>query len=408
MRKEGKMKPDRAAGDGSAEVEAAATLARPQPVRVQESEGNSLVDVPIARLLEEHRGERHLVVLHNYPDPDAIASAYAHRLISAAFDIEVDTVYMGNVSHQQNIALTRVLDLDLIAYDPQEIDFDTYDGAVFVDNQGTTVEPIVSALEAAQVPILAVIDHHERQDRLHAEFEDIRATGATATIYVDYLADGVIELDTAHRDHVVMATGLMHGVLSDTRHFVRASAGDFRAAAFLARFRDAELLEQIMSQARSKQAMDVIQRALGNRVVVESFSIAGIGFLRGKDRDAIPQAADFLLSEENVHTAIVYGIVRPDDQNETLIGSLRTAKFTLAPDAFIKDVFGKSIQGQYFGGGKPGAGGFSIPLGFLSGEHSERYQALKWQLYEAQIKYKIFAKIGIEQEPMDLQGTGSR
>lgn len=394
------------AGDGWDQVRAvgadAGTMSRPERVRLEENEGNNVVDASLERVLDNHRGEKHLVVLHNYPDPDAIASAYAHRLISEAFDIEVDIVYMGNVSHQQNIALARVLDLNLMLFDADEIDLDDYDGAVFVDNQGTTVEPIVEGLDAANVPIIAIIDHHERQDRLLPEFEAIRKAGATATIYVGYLIDGILDLDTARREHAIMATGLMHGILSDTGGFVRAGADDFRAAAFLARFRDAELLEQIMSQARSKQAMDVIQRALGNRVVVESFSIAGIGFVRAKDRDAIPQAADFLLTEENVHTAIVYGIVRTEDQAETLIGSLRTAKFTLDPDAFIKDVFGKSAQGQYFGGGKPAAGGFSIPLGFLSGDHSERYQGLKWQIYDAQIKYKIFAKIGIEQEPLEL------
>jgi len=30
----------------------------------------------IAEILEKHQGEKHLVVLHDYPDPDAIASAY--------------------------------------------------------------------------------------------------------------------------------------------------------------------------------------------------------------------------------------------------------------------------------------------------------------------------------------------
>jgi nanoRNase/pAp phosphatase (c-di-AMP/oligoRNAs hydrolase) len=194
---------------------------------------------------------------------------------------------------------------------------------------------------------------------------------------------------------------LLHGVLTDTGGFTRADSDDFQAAAFLSRFRDAELLEQIMMQARSKQAMEVIRRALGDRVTVESFSIAGIGYLRAEDRDAIPEAADFLLTEENVHTALVYGILASDDQEETLMGSLRTAKFTLDPDEFIKDVFGKRADGRPFGGGKPSAGGFAIPVGFLSGDHGREFLGLKWEVYDAQIKYKIFAKIGVEQEVLN-------
>ncbi len=355
----------------------------------------------IADVLEDHRGEHHIVILHDYPDPDAISCAYTHRLISAEFDIDVDIAYTGKISHEQNIALVRLLAADLHPY-AEEDDLGQYQAAVFLDHQGTTDEKVVAALEEAGVPVLLVVDHHQVQDRLNPQFSDIRQTGATATIYASYLRDGALELDTARKEHVMAATALMHGILSDTGGFIRAGADDFEAATFLSRFRDAEMLEQIMSQARSKRAMDTIHRALGNRITVENFSIAGIGFLRSEDRDAIPEAADFLLTEENVHTAIVYGIVREDDQEETLIGSMRTAKFTLDPDQFIKEAFGKSLSGRYFGGGKMMAGGFAIPVGFLSGEPNEEYQDLKWDVYDIQIKYKIFAKIGVKPK---LPGT---
>jgi nanoRNase/pAp phosphatase (c-di-AMP/oligoRNAs hydrolase) len=351
----------------------------------------------LAEILEPHRGERHVVVLHDYPDPDAISSAFAHRLISAEHGIEVDILYSGGISHQQNIALVRLLGIDLMEYD-DSLDLEPYQAAIFVDHQGTTVEGIVSALEAANVPVLLVVDHHETQDRLNPEFSEIHKAGSTATIYVHYLQQGAVEMDTARKGHVTTATALLHGILTDTGGFTRAGSDDFQAAAYLSRFRDAELLEQIMEQARSKQAMEIIRRALGDRVTVESFSIAGIGYLRAEDRDAIPEAADFLLTEENVHTAIVYGILAGDDQEETLMGSLRTAKFTLDPDEFIKEVLGKRTDGRSFGGGKPSAGGFAIPVGFLSGDHGQEFQDLKWQVYDAQIKYKIFARIGVTQE----------
>ena len=130
---------------------------------------------------------------------------------------------------------------------------------------------------------------------------------------------------------------------------------------------------------------------------MENFSLAGIGYLRAEDRDAIPQAADFLLTEENVHTAIVYGIVTGEDWEETLVGSLRTSKLTMDPDEFIKEVFGKDATGHYFGGGKLSAGGFEVPIGFLAGGLGDEYEDLKWQAYDTQIKQRVFAKIGIEQ-----------
>ena len=352
----------------------------------------------LGEVLGRHRGERHVVVLHDYPDPDSISAAFAHRLISAAFDIEVDVLYSGKTSHQQNIALVRLLALDMQLYEGSS-NLAPYQAAVFVDNQGTTVEEIVSALEASQVPVLLVVDHHPLQDRLKPEFLEIQQTGSTATIYAGYLEQGVIELDSARRDHVLAATALMHGILSDTGGFIQAGGDDFQAAAYLSRFRDAEMLQQIVSQARSKHTMDIIHRALGDRMIAESYSISGIGYIRSEDRDAIPEAANFLLTEENVHTAIVYGIVE-EAQGEALVGSMRTVKFALDPDAFLKEVFGKDTCGHYFGGGKPTAGAFAIPLGFLSGNQAEDFRELNWKVHDAQTKHKILTKIGVDSQAL--------
>ncbi len=157
-----------------------------------------------------------------------------------------------------------------------------------------------------------------------------------------------------------------------------------------------------MSQSRSKQVMEIIRHALENRSVIENLSIAGIGYLRSEDRDAIPQAAEFLIKEENVHTAIVYGIIR-DEQEENLTGSLRTSKLTFDPDGFIKGVFGASPDGHFYGGGKHMAGGFSIPIGFLAGDPCEEYSGLKWQVFDAQVKAKIFARIGVKRDLLHEQ-----
>jgi nanoRNase/pAp phosphatase (c-di-AMP/oligoRNAs hydrolase) len=351
----------------------------------------------IKDILEEHRGEYHAAIIQNYPDPDAIASAFAHQLISRQFDIEVDILHSGEISHRQNVALVKLIGVQLQPFE-KSLNLEKYDGAVYIDNQGTTASEIVEAMEKAGIPALIIVDHHEVQEILQAEFIDIRrGAGATATIYSEYLERGdLIKMDKAKKDHVLVATALFHGLLTDTGGFIRASEIDFQAAGFLSALRDPEMLEQIMSQQRSKQTMDIIRRALEERIIVENYSIVGVGYLRAEDRDIIPQVADFLLTEEYIHTAIVYGIVLEDGQ-ETLIGSMRTSKFTLDPDEFIKEVFGKDSAGRYFGGGKMMAGGFEIPIEFLSGDSSDDFLDLKWRVYDKQIKSKIYKKIGVEQ-----------
>lgn len=348
-------------------------------------------------LLEAHRGERHIIVLHTYPDPDAIASAYAHRLLSAYFGIQTDIVYTGLLSHGQNIALARLLKLDLVAYE-RTFDLSQYAGAIFIDNQGTTTGALGEALEAARVPVLAVVDHHEIQKYLDPVFTDIRRVGAVATIYAEYLECGPLELDKSNHEHVVVATALMHGIMSDTNNFIGARPDDFHAASFLSQFSDSDLLSQIMSQSRSKDTMEIIRCALETRKIVANIVIAGVGYLRSENRDAIPQTADFLLSEENVHTAIVYGIVTQEGGQEMLVGSLRTSKLILDPDLFIKEVFGKDSTGRFYGGGKQTAGGFQVPVGFLAGRGQDDYADMKWHVYDAQVRHKILDKIEGEKD----------
>ncbi|MFW5997846.1 MAG: DHH family phosphoesterase, partial [Desulfovermiculus sp.] len=282
------------------------------------------------QIMENHQGERHVIVLQDFPDPDAISAAHAHQLISKNYTIEADIVYSGSISHQQNLALVNLLGIKLQPFS-RDMDLSAYNGAIFVDHQGTTARIIAKSLEKAKVPVLMILDHHEPQNPPGAEFSDIRSLGSTATIYAQYLEQGLIELDSGQDEHGKMATALMHGLITDTNNFMRAGPADFSAAAFLSRYRDADILEQIMSQARSKKTMEIIQKALEERVIAESVSIAGIGYLRSDDRDAIPQAADFLVTEENVHTAIVYGLVQGPEQQESIIGSLRTSKLTLDP-----------------------------------------------------------------------------
>ena len=354
----------------------------------------------LGAFLEKHSGESHLGVIQDYPDPDALGSAFLHKIISNEYDIQFEVVFDGKVSHQQNKALVNLLGLELIRFD-RSLDVDKYDGAVFIDNQGTTAPAITDTIEEKGLPVLFVIDHHEPQDRLSPAYKDVRRVGATATIYIDYLQQGVIDFTPDKRDHVLAATAMMHGVLTDTNNLIRAGEEDFKAALFLSKIYDRDMLDQIMSQARSKRTMEVINIALQNRTAVENITVAGVGYLRSEDRDAIPQAADFLLSEENIHTAIVYGIVEEKEEEEILVGSVRSNKLALNIDQFIKDTFGKDDQGIFYGGGKLSAGGFEIPLGFLSGEYNEEYQDQKWDVYDQQMKHKILAKLGLEISPED-------
>lgn len=361
-----------------------------------------LSDGPAAalrHLLITHASSRQIVLLQDFPDPDALSSAWTYQLIAATYDIDCDIFYSGTLSHQENIALVKLTSLPAKRWPNQKPpDLSEYTGYVLVDTQGTTSQ-LLERVNAADIPLLVVIDHHRLQGKSKAEFTDIRPDArATATILTEYLQAGLLDLDRSNSKHVKCATALMHGLRSDTGQLMQATESDFIAAAYLSQYCDAQLLSAILQASRSKRAMDVIERSLRNRHIQNNVSIAGVGYLRYEDRDAIPQATDFLLTEDNVHTAVVYGIVHDeDDEREVVIGSLRTSKITLDPDEFLKEALGQDEQGRFFGGGRSMAGGFEVPVGFLSGFYENGdYNRLKWEVFDVQIKQKLLKLISPE------------
>lgn len=362
----------------------------------KEKKDSDLVKIvrQFTQVLEQHRGERQIVVIQDFPDPDALSSAWAYQLIAANYEISCDIVYGGTLSHQENITLVRLTGLPATRYIHtalQEQDLSVYQGCVLIDSQGTNSQ-LYSVVEAAGIPLMVVVDHHSKQGEIKAEFVDLRPqTRATATILTQYIQSGMLEFDSSNENHVKCATALMHGLRSDTNRLMQAKEEDFIAAAYLSRFYDSQLLNAVLQSARSRRVMNVIERALRNCITKKNFSISGVGYLRYDDRDAIPQAADFLVTEEDIHTAVVYGIVHnEDDDNELVIGSLRTTKLTLDPDEFIKETLGKDIHGRFFGGGRHMAGGFEIPVGFLNGfNDNAEYTKLKWEVFDRQIKQKL-------------------
>lgn len=353
--------------------------------------------------LENHRGDRHILIIQDFPDPDALSSAWAYQLIAQQYNIETDIVYAGVLSHQENITLVKLTNLPAKRLDPQKIqvtDFSTYQGCVLVDSQGNTSQ-LTPFIEKAQIPMIVVVDHHSDQGEIKAEFSDRRPhINATATMFTEYLQGGLLQFNQNNKTHVKCATALMHGIRTDTNQLLQAQAEDFLAMGYLSNYYDPQLFQAIMHSARSRRVMDVIEKALKNRQIRNNFSFAGVGYLRYEDRDAIPQAADFLVTEENVHTAVVYGIVHDEEEDiELMIGSLRTTKITLDPDEFIKAAFGKNSEGHFYGGGRYHAGGFEIPIAFLAGfnDHPE-YVKLKWEVYNLQIEQKLLRLVNPEDD----------
>lgn len=335
--------------------------------------------------LEGARGQKLLICIKGYPDPDNIGSSLCLQWMAAHFEIECRIIHFQEISHHENRALVKKLDLDLEEW-REDLDLSSYENFAINDSQSPEVP--IKLPEGCR--LLTFIDHHKPLGTAKAQFSDIReSAGSTSAIFVEYLMNGPLEFQGNVNEETKIATALMHGIRSDTDNFVNAAPIDYRASAYLSKFVDKDLLSLISRQSIPAKTMELTQIALQRKDIRGTFMFSGVGYVRDEDRDGIGQCADYLLHREGIETVVVYGVVG----NEYIDGSLRTKSHTLDPDKWLKDVFGQDSNGHFYGGGRKDKGGFQIPLGVFSDCTDKE---LLWILIKKTIDELFYQKIGIE------------
>ena len=167
----------------------------------------------LRKLVAVARGhDRALVLTHDNPDPDAVASAcgLAHLLHESA-GVAATAAYGGIIGRAENKALLRVLHLPIQPV--SRVDHHTYDLVCLVDTQ-----PEVGNYSlAGSAPPQLVIDHHPaRPSSLLAAFHDVGGpAGATSTLVTQYLRAARLLPGPQ------LATALFYGIKSDTRDLGR-------------------------------------------------------------------------------------------------------------------------------------------------------------------------------------------
>jgi nanoRNase/pAp phosphatase (c-di-AMP/oligoRNAs hydrolase) len=363
--------PERAAPPSSVRLASAATAQRGRTEQLMAA-------------LRAHGGGRHVVVIRGYPDPDSLASAWAHTRIAAAAGVDCDIAHLPVVSRAENRAMVNLLDLPLVRVGGAA-DLDRYVALSLVDANA------IELPRAAGLPCVSIVDHHAIGGRIEADFVDIRPDiGATSSIYVQYLLEGPVRALDEGALGGRIATALAYGIRSDTDDLLRASAADLHALADILGWVDGDILAELSRFSIPASAMRIMRRALEAMQIEGTWAFAGVGHVRPQDRDAIGQAADFLVRREGVKTVITFGLV-----DGWVDGSLRTMDATIDPAAWLRDAFGIGPLGLPYGGGRRGKGGFQIPLGPLAG--CPNGGAL-WQVVKEMVEDTIRRRIGSTRE----------
>ncbi|TQQ83411.1 bifunctional oligoribonuclease/PAP phosphatase NrnA [Halonotius terrestris] len=253
--------------------------------------------------------EEAVVLMHPNPDPDAMAAATAISDLGEQYDTDIAVNYPGQIRHQENRAFRTVLDLDI---DP--IDHVTElacENVILVDhNTPRGFDGCEGVLPAA------VVDHHPG-DGTGELFTDVRTDyGSCSSIVAEYFRDiGAVPVAADQHasetgaDRVLSsesATGLLYGILSDTRNLtVGATAADFEAASYLYPGVDEDRLDRIANPEVDAEVLEVKARAIAGRQTKGSFAVSDVGTVT--NADAIPQAADEIIRLEGITAVVVCG-----------------------------------------------------------------------------------------------------
>lgn len=284
-----------------------------------------------------------LIVMQDNPDPDAIASATALRLLANNLaGVSCFISHGGVVGRAENVAMVKYLDLKLHTLD--NTDLARFDVLAMVDTQPFCGS---NSLPETRIPDL-VIDHHPiRNSTRKVTVTDIRSRyGATSTIAYEYLIAAGIEPD------VPLATALLYGIRSDTQDLGQ-EAGRRDIEAFLELYPRAN--KRALSRiAHGRVTRDYYQMLATGLLAAQAFGKTVITSLGEIDNpDMIAEVADLLLRDDLTCWAMCYGT-----HNNTIRFSLRTSE----PGANAGVVARKVAGPQGSGGGHRALAAGQVPL----------------------------------------------
>jgi nanoRNase/pAp phosphatase (c-di-AMP/oligoRNAs hydrolase) len=301
------------------------------------------------------------VFLHDDPDPDTMASGMALMRICAANRVGCTLYYGGEISRPDNRLMASMLGARLVGLgSAQEA------AAVMASHDK-------SALIEASVPgqnnilppssrVDIIIDHHPLHPGTQpdAEMVDIRPNmGAAATILTGYLRRLWIRPDPP------LAAAMLYAIKVDTGDLTRnVDPEDLAATVYLAEHADLRLIRRFEAPPMPDSTAEAMARAVLDRELVGGHMLAFAGTIR--DREALAQAADFLMRLDGVTAAVVSGILR-----DRIYVSARSADPSVDVGRLLHAAFGKAGSA----GGHATAAGAQIPLGALGPEEHEGKRA---------------------------------
>ncbi|HEX6324901.1 MAG TPA: DHH family phosphoesterase, partial [Vicinamibacterales bacterium] len=263
--------------------------------------------------------DRVLILLHNDPDPDALASGLALRNLLRRTKATAIIGAVQGVTRPENQRMAAMLDIQVEPITPATLA--TFDRVATVDVQPHYFGGLLPRVDL-------VVDHHPEQPGYTAVFKDIRADyGSTSTILTEHLR--AVDVNISERT----ATAMLYAIKSDTLFFARqTNRVDLEAFSFLYPLADAAMIRKMEGAEITMERLDHVIKATAQGAIADQVFSAHLGPVMRED--FIPYTADFFLQLEGIKWTIISGEI-----NGTLTISVRNLGYSKNAGEFVRRYF---------------------------------------------------------------------
>lgn len=299
--------------------------------------------------------DRVLVLTHDNPDPDAIASSAAlARLLEEEAGVETTLAFGGIVGRAENRALIDELGVRFDRVRPEELP--TTLPIALVDTQPRTGN---NSLPEGRI-VSIVLDHHPvRSETTACSYADVRPEyGASCSILVEYLRAAGIQPGRR------LATALFYGIQSETQDLGReAVPADVDASMYLYTRSDPAAIARIRHARVPASYYSSIHDALEEARRADGVVCVPAGQMDYPDM--VAELADLFMRVEGVEWTLAAGRYHDD-----LLLSARSYE----PATHAGDVIRAVIGDRGSAGGHGALAGAQVPVGSLTDDEVDDVQ----------------------------------
>lgn len=244
-------------------------------------------------LTELLRGHRVIIQTHDFPDPDAIASAVGLKELLSWKGIPSEICYFGRIEKVNTKMVADLYDLELCPAEGMK-DLRETDYVITIDGQKDNSN--FTNLIGTEV---ACIDHHPFVTAHEYLFLKHAIVGACASLVTEWIEESGMPVSSE------LATILLYGIKMDTRSF---SAGvtheDIRAFDFLIDKADMDLIHHLENSVLELPDLQAYGAAIKNIAIYDEVGFAHIPF--ECPDGLIASVSEFILSLASVRVSVVY------------------------------------------------------------------------------------------------------